>query len=121
MSHGDVRFEKAQWRNSDLEQSGLNCVRYRSQDTVAALLLAVISIGAVRVMETRDAFVKQTYAVCNFNRLAGLALLLVGPYPVGLMAIPEIASYAVLAPLVMLVYVKLYAPRREAALLSATG
>jgi len=87
---------------------------------LAALLLAVVSIVAVRLLETSDVLVKQTFAICNANRHVGLALLLVGPYPVGRMAIPEIACYAALAPFVMLAYVKIYAPRREAALLSAT-
>jgi len=86
---------------------------------VAALLLAVACIVAVRLFEISDPLVRQTFAVCNANRHVGLALLLVGPYPVGRMATPEIACYAALAPLVILAYVKVYAPRREAALLSA--
>ncbi len=85
---------------------------------VAALLLAVVCIVAVRLFEISDPLVRQTFAVCNANRHVGLALLLVGQYPVGSRALPEIACYAVLAPLVMFAYVKVYGAKQEVAVVS---
>jgi predicted Na+-dependent transporter len=78
---------------------------------VAALLLAVGSILSILPFKFSDALVKQTFAVCNANRHVGLALLLTGQYVHARDALPAEACYALLAPLVMFAYVKLYPAR----------
>jgi predicted Na+-dependent transporter len=79
---------------------------------VAALLLAVGSIAAVFPFKFSDALVKETFAICNANRHVGLALLLTGQYVRARNALPTVACYALLAPLVMFVYVKVYLSRK---------
>jgi predicted Na+-dependent transporter len=75
---------------------------------LAALLVAVGSIAVMRIIEFRDPLVKQTFAICNANRHVGLALLLSGQYLHARNALPAVACYALIAPLVMIAYVKLY-------------
>lgn len=83
---------------------------------VAALLLAIGSIAAVLLLGTNgDPLIKETFAVCNANRHVGLALLIVGQYPNARRAMPEIACYAILAPLVMFTYVRLFRRKERAA------
>jgi len=74
---------------------------------VAALLLGVGSIAATSLARFSDALVRQTFAICNVNRHVGLALLLSGQYAHAQNALPTIVCYALLAPLVMVVYAKL--------------
>ncbi len=47
---------------------------------VAALLIAIGSIAAIRLFMIGDQVMRQTVAVCNANRHVGLALLLCGQY-----------------------------------------
>jgi hypothetical protein len=75
---------------------------------VAALLLAVGSIAAILLLTSGDALVKQTFAICNANRHVGLALLLSGQYVQARHALPIVACYALLAPVVVFVYAKCY-------------
>jgi predicted Na+-dependent transporter len=75
---------------------------------LVALLIAVGSIAVMRVVEFSDPLVKQTFAICNANRHVGLALLLSGQYLHARNALPAVACYALIAPLVMMAYVKLY-------------
>jgi bile acid:Na+ symporter, BASS family len=75
---------------------------------VAAALLAVGSIAVVFLIPARASCVKETFAICNANRHVGLALLLTGRYLYSRDVLPTIACYALLAPVVMLGYVKLY-------------
>lgn len=72
---------------------------------VVSLLLALGSIGAVWIIRLNDPIVRRTFAISNTNRHVGLALLLSGQYVHAQHAIPAIACYALLAPLVMIVYV----------------
>jgi bile acid:Na+ symporter, BASS family len=74
----------------------------------ATLLLAVGSICAVRLIGLSDPLVKQTFAVCNANRHVGLALLLSGKYLHSTRALPAIACYALIAPVVMFAYARWY-------------
>ena len=75
---------------------------------LAALLIAVGSIAVIRIVEFTDPLVQQTFAICNANRHVGLALLLSGQYLHARQALPVVGCYALIAPLVMFAYVKLY-------------
>ena len=75
---------------------------------LAALLIAVGSIAVIRIIEFSDPLVQQTFAICNANRHVGLALLLSGQYLHARQALPVVACYAIIAPLVMFAYVKIY-------------
>ncbi len=74
---------------------------------VAALLIAIGSIAAIRLFLLGDPVVRQTIAVCNANRHVGLALLLSGQYLSAKNGLPEVFCYALVAPVVMTVYMKL--------------
>jgi predicted Na+-dependent transporter len=84
---------------------------------VAALLLAVGSMATI-LSFPGNALVKQTFAICNANRHVGLALLLSGQYIHARNALPTVACYALLAPLVMFAYARYHRTRRGSA---ATG
>ncbi len=73
---------------------------------VVALLLALGCMGAVWLMRLKDPVVVETFAISNTNRHVGLALLLSGQYVRAKHAIPAIASYAVVATVVMIVYAR---------------
>jgi predicted Na+-dependent transporter len=76
---------------------------------LVSLLLALGCMLAVWVVRLEDPVVQETFAISNANRHAGLALLLSGQYVragTAPHAIPAIASYAVVAPLVMLAYAR---------------
>lgn len=81
---------------------------------VVCLLLALGCIAAVRLMRLRDPLVAATFAISNTNRHVGLAVLLSGEYFHSQQAVPPIACYALLAPLVMIVYARLYRRKRLA-------
>jgi len=68
---------------------------------VAALLLAVGSVLAIRFLLRADVLTDRTLAICNANRHVGLALLLSGQYLHAKAALPAVAAYALVAPLVM--------------------
>jgi len=80
---------------------------------LAAVLLALGSIAAILILRFRNTQVKMTFAICNANRHAGLALLLTAAYlrPRG-SALPTIACYALIAPVIMLLYAR-YSRRAE--------
>jgi BASS family bile acid:Na+ symporter len=78
---------------------------------VAALVLAIGSIAAIRVLKFNDALAQQTFAICNANRHVGLALLLTGQYGHAEHGLPAVACYALAAPLTMFAYVKLFPAR----------
>jgi predicted Na+-dependent transporter len=82
------------------------------QVPVAALLLAVGSMAAMQSFPFSNALVKQTFAICNANRHVGLALLLSGQFLHTRNALPTVACYALLAPLVKFAYVKYQRTRR---------
>lgn len=75
---------------------------------LAALLIAIGSIAVIRIIEFTDPLVQQTFAICNANRHVGLALLLSGQYLHARQALPVVGCYALITPLVMFAYVKLY-------------
>ena len=68
---------------------------------VAALVLAVGSVLAIRFLLRADIVTDRTLAICNANRHIGLALLLTGHYLQAQKALPAVAAYALIAPLVM--------------------
>jgi BASS family bile acid:Na+ symporter len=68
---------------------------------VAALVLAVGSVLAIRFLLRADILTDRTLAICNANRHVGLALLLTGHYLRAQKALPAVAAYALIAPLVM--------------------
>ena len=68
---------------------------------VAALVLAVGSVLAIRLLLRADVVTDRTLAICNANRHVGLALLLSGQYLHANAALPAVAAYAIVAPLVM--------------------
>ena len=68
---------------------------------VAALVLAVGSVLAIRFLLRADVLTDRTLAICNANRHVGLALLLSGQYLHAKAALPAVAAYAIMAPFVM--------------------
>lgn len=78
---------------------------------VAALIVAVGSIAAFFLFPFNSPQIRETFAICNANRHVGLALLLSGRYLHAQRALPAIACYAILAPLVMFLFVRLYKPK----------
>ena len=82
---------------------------------VAALIMAMGSIAAVRIFRLSTAQVRATFAICNANRHIGLALLLSGQYLHAKNALPTIACYALAAPLTMFFFVRLSSRRTGAA------
>jgi BASS family bile acid:Na+ symporter len=73
---------------------------------VAAALLAVASMATVRLLLQVDDLTEQTLAICNANRHVGLALLISGRYLHAEHAVPAVASYALIAPLLMALYAR---------------
>ena len=88
---------------------------------LAALLIAAGSIGVIRIIGFSDRLVGQTFAICNANRHVGLALLLSGRYLHAPQALPVVACYAVVAPLVMIAYVKLFPIQGRSAEMTTTA
>jgi predicted Na+-dependent transporter len=68
---------------------------------VATLVLAIGSVLAIRFLLRADVLTDRTLAICNANRHVGLALLLTGHYLRAQKALPAVAAYALIAPLVM--------------------
>lgn len=75
---------------------------------VVSLLLALGCISAVWLIRLKEPIVRKTFAISNANRHVGLALLLSGQYVHAVHALPAIACYALVAPLVMFVYARWY-------------
>jgi len=73
---------------------------------IAAFLLAVGSMAIVPWIMRTEAVRDQTLSICNANRHVGLALLLSGQYLHAKNALPTVACYALVAPLVMWLYSK---------------
>jgi predicted Na+-dependent transporter len=82
---------------------------------VAALLLALGSIGAIRLLVHADELTERTLSICNANRHIGLALLLSGQYLHMKNALPGVAAYALVAPFVMGVFAKVFHKHKSAA------
>ncbi len=82
---------------------------------VATLLLAVGSMAIVHLVLRADALRERTLSICNANRHVGLALLLSGQYMRNKNALPTVACYALLAPVVMGLYSKRFRPQPVAA------
>jgi BASS family bile acid:Na+ symporter len=68
---------------------------------LGALVLAVGSVLAIRFLLRADVLTDRTLAICNANRHVGLALLLTGHFLRAERALPAVAFYALIAPLVM--------------------
>ena len=68
---------------------------------VSALVLAIGSVLAIRFLLRADVLTDRTLAICNANRHVGLALLLTGHFLRAERALPAVAAYALIAPLVM--------------------
>lgn len=81
---------------------------------VAAALLAVASMAVVRLLLQVDDRAEHTLAICNANRHVGLALLIGGQMLHAQNAVPAVASYAVLAPLLMALYARRLKPAAAA-------
>lgn len=77
---------------------------------LAAPLLAVGCLIAVRLLLGQRTPTAQTLSICNANRHVGLALLLAGQHIHDTRPVPTIAAYALAAMLVMGLYAK-FAPR----------
>jgi bile acid:Na+ symporter, BASS family len=78
---------------------------------LVCLLLALGCIASVWLIRLQDPLLVVTFAISNANRHVGLAVLLSGEYFHSQQAVPSIACYALLAPLVMIVYAWLYRRR----------
>ena len=68
---------------------------------VAALVLGVGSVLAIRLLLRADVVTDRTLSICNANRHVGLALLLSGEYLHAKAALPAVAAYALIAPILM--------------------
>lgn len=74
---------------------------------VGTFLLAVGAIAAVRLLRFRNPQVREIFALCNVNRNAGLALLLTTQFiHTQGSPLPTIGCYALMAPLIMLLYAR---------------
>jgi BASS family bile acid:Na+ symporter len=82
---------------------------------VAAALLAIASMAVVRLLLRVDDLTEQTLAICNANRHVGLALLISGQYLHAQRAVPPVASFALLAPLLMSLYARRLRPAAPSA------
>ncbi len=80
---------------------------------IVAFLLAVSATAAVRLCPLKERAVQEAFALCNVNRNVGLALLLTVKYLKVQTAIPALTCYALIAPLVMLLYDKVFPPVRK--------
>ncbi|MGH7937787.1 MAG: bile acid:sodium symporter family protein [Bryobacteraceae bacterium] len=85
---------------------------------VAVPALAVGCIAVSRMLLTYETPGVQTLVICNVNRHVGLALLLSGQYlrTNNHGALPAVACYALVAPLIMGLYAK-FARRHDAAII----
>lgn len=69
---------------------------------LAALVLALGSVAAIQVLlPGSEPLARRTLSICNANRHVGLALLLSGHYLQAKGALPAVAAYALIAPIVM--------------------
>jgi predicted Na+-dependent transporter len=69
---------------------------------LGALLLVVGSVAAIWLLvPTHDVLSRRTLSICNANRHVGLAVLLSGRYLQVKGALPAVAAYALMAPLVI--------------------
>jgi predicted Na+-dependent transporter len=84
---------------------------------VGSVLLAIGSIFSITLLLRADPETVKTLALCNANRYVGLALLLARQYTKAHHAVPAIACYALVVPVVMLVYARLV--RRRTAVQAA--
>ncbi len=75
---------------------------------IVALLLAVGCMSAVWLIRLSDPVVQETFAISNANRHVGLALLLSTRSLHASRALPAIACYALVVPLVMFAYTRWY-------------
>jgi len=75
---------------------------------VAAFLLAVSCMAAVHAIYVGDKGTRRLFALCNANRHVGLALILTSSFLHLQKSVPAVACYAVVAPLVMVIYAKLF-------------
>jgi len=74
---------------------------------LAALLLAVGCLMAVRLLLGGRSSTVQTLSICNANRHVGLALLLSGQQIHDQRPVPAIAAYALASVVVMTLYARL--------------
>ena len=82
---------------------------------VAALLLALGSLGAIFLFRAADEAAKETFALCNVNRHVGLAMLISGQYLHAREAVPTLACYALIVPVVIIVYARRMGTSRKIA------
>jgi predicted Na+-dependent transporter len=75
---------------------------------VAALLLAIGCMAVVHAIHLGDRSIRRIFALCNANRHVGLALILTANFLHLQKSIPAVACYALIAPVVMIVYAKLF-------------
>jgi hypothetical protein len=82
---------------------------------LAAMLLLVASIGAMRLLMSIDRIGVRTLEVSNANRHVGLALLLSGQYIHNRDALPTVACYAIVVAVMMMIAPKIFKQRDEVA------
>jgi BASS family bile acid:Na+ symporter len=81
---------------------------------VAAIALAAASMLAIPLLLRAPGETNKTLALCNANRHIGLALLLAGNFVKARHAVPAIVCYALVAPVVMLVFARIVRRRARA-------
>jgi predicted Na+-dependent transporter len=88
---------------------------------LGALLLALGSVAAIRLLVRTDDLSARTLSICNANRHVGLALLLSGQYLHMKGALPAVAAYALVAPFVIGGIVWVFRKRQNVASLPASA
>ena len=87
---------------------------------IVALMIALTSMVVMRLFSISPR-VRHAFALCNVNRHVGLALLLAGDYLHARGALPAVACYALIAPVLMAIYVRVYGARDEASSMTAAA
>jgi len=85
---------------------------------VAALMIALTSMSVMRLFSFSPR-VRHAFALCNVNRHVGLALLLAGDYLHARNALPAVACYALIAPILMVLYARFHAQSMKASAVNA--
>lgn len=78
---------------------------------IAALLLAIVCVAAIRALFRANLVTERTLAICNANRFVGLALLLTGQSLHRNDALPAVACYALVVALATILYPRLFPAR----------
>ena len=86
----------------------LLAITQHGQDRARMLLLQLGIVCRELLLDLGDRSIRRIFALCNANRHVGLALILTANFLHLQKSIPAVACYALIAPVVMIVYAKLF-------------